>query len=423
MATKNINTRIALKIDTLTKWNTSTLILKAGEVAIATASASLGNGTSEPVTIIKIGDGTHRFSELANSLYANALDVLTACKSEEALTTFINTVINNAGLATSGTVTELTGRVTSLETLVGNTAVATQIQNAIDALNLANTYEAKGAADAAKTAIIGTNSDTSDKDTIYGAKAYAKAQADGKDTAIAAAKKAGDDAQAAVDALSGKVGTVPEDKTVVQMISEAQTAATYDDTALRNRVTTVEGKVTTLVGSDTGKSARTIASEEVAKIVAGADTSYDTLKEIADWISSHKTDATAMNSAITALESIVDGIGGEGEKATVVEYVTDAISALKIGDYAKAADLTALAGRVTTLEGASHTHTNKSVLDGITSAKITSWDTAATKAGTALQEITTTENGGLKVTNKNKIDIDEDIIFILNCGTSTTVIE
>ena len=95
MATKNINTRIALKIDTLTKWNTSTLILKAGEVAIATASASLGNGTSEPVTIIKIGDGTHRFSELANSLYANALDVLTACKSEEALTTFINTVINN----------------------------------------------------------------------------------------------------------------------------------------------------------------------------------------------------------------------------------------------------------------------------------------------------------------------------------------
>ena len=372
MATKNINTRIALKIDTLEKWNDSTLILKKGEVAIATVSASLGNGTSEPVTIIKIGDGTHRFSELANSLYANALDVLTACKSEEALTTFINNVIDNVGLATSGTVTALTNRVTSLETLVGNTAVATQIQNAIDELNLANTYEAKGA----------------------------------KDTAIAAAKKAGDDAQAAVDALSGKVGTVPEDKTVVQMISEAQSAATYDDTALSNRVTTVESKVTTLVGSDTGKSTRTIASEEVAKIVAGADTSYDTLKEIADWISSHKSDATEMNTAITALEAIVDGIGGEGEKATVVEYVTDAINALKIGDYAKAADLTKLAGRVTTLEG-----------------KVSSWDTAATKAGTALQEITTTANGGLKVTDKNKIDIDDSVTFIFNCGTSTTVIE
>ena len=234
MATKNINTRIALKIDTLEKWNDSTLILKKGEVAIATVSASLGNGTSEPVTIIKIGDGTHRFSELANSLYANALDVLTACKSEEALTTFINNVIDNVGLATSGTVTALTNRVTSLETLVGDTAVATQIQKAINALNLANTYEVKGA----------------------------------KDTAIAAAKKAGDDAQAAVDTLSNKVGTVPENKTVVQMISEAQSAATYDDTDLSNRVTTVESKVTTLVGSDTGKSTRTIASEEVAKDVA-----------------------------------------------------------------------------------------------------------------------------------------------------------
>ena len=57
-----------------------------------------------------------------------------------------------------------------------------------------------------------------------------------------------------------------------------------------------------------------------------------------------------MNSAIVALEGIVDGIGGAGEKATVVAYVTDAIAALKIGDYAKAADLTALADRVEALE-------------------------------------------------------------------------
>ena len=423
MATKNINTRIALKIDTLTKWNASTVILMPGEVAIATASASLGNGASEPVTIIKIGDGTHKFSELANSLYANALDVLTACKSEEALTAFVNNVISNAGLATDTAISALNGKVTSLEGLVGNTAVATQIQNAINDLDLANTYEAKGAAEAAKTDIIGTDSDISDKNTIYGAKAYAKAQADGKDAAIAAAKKAGDDAQVAVDALSGKVGEVPEDKTVVQMISEAKATADADHNSLYNSIATVDDKVTTLVGSDTNKSARTIASEEVAKIVAGADESYDTLKEIADWISSHKTDATAMNSAITTLEAIVDGIGGEGEKATVVKYVTDAINALKIGDYAKAADLTALAGRVTTLEGTSHTHTNKSVLDGITSDKISSWDTAATKAGTALQEITTTANGGLKVTNKNQIDIDDSMIFIFNCGTSTTILE
>lgn len=180
--------------------------------------------------------------------------------------------------------------------------------------------------------------------------------------------------QTAVDALSGKVGTVTEGKTVVEMIQDAQAAATYDDKDIKSRMTTAEGKITTLIGEDASKSARAIAAEEVAKIVDGADSSYDTLKEIADWISGHKTDATAMNSAIIALEGIVDGIGGDGEKATVVAYVTDAIAALKIGDYAKAADLTALAGRVDTLEGTAHEHANKAVLDGITAEKITAWD-------------------------------------------------
>jgi hypothetical protein len=87
-----------------------------------------------------------------------------------------------------------------------------------------------------------------------------------------------------------------------------------------------------------------------------------------------------MNSAITALQAIVAGIGGDGEKATVVAYVTDAIDALKIGDYAKAADLTALADRVDALEGSNHTHDNKEVLDGITSAKVTAWDAAEQNA-------------------------------------------
>ena len=76
--------------------------------------------------------------------------------------------------------------------------------------------------------------------------------------------------------------------------------------------------------------------------------------------------------------------------------------------YAKASDLTALAGRVTTLEGTTHTHANKdlldtytqtevnladavakkhnhanqSVLDGVTSEKVTAWDAAEQNAKT-----------------------------------------
>ena len=164
-------------------------------------------------------------------------------------------------------------------------------------------------------------------------------------TGLTAAKTYTD---AKVKTVSDLVGTLPEGATASTVVGyvDEKTAGIASDAALQD----LNGKVTTLVGEDTNKSARAIAAEETAKIVAGADASYDTLKEIADWISSHSTDAAAMNSAILALQAIVDGIGGEGEKATVVAYVDDAIAALKIGDYAKAADLTALAGRVSALE-------------------------------------------------------------------------
>ena len=46
------------------------------------------------------------------------------------------------------------------------------------------------------------------------------------------------------------------------------------------------------------KSISTMISEEIAKVVANAPASFDTLKEIADWISSHQNDASAMNTAI-----------------------------------------------------------------------------------------------------------------------------
>lgn len=161
-------------------------------------------------------------------------------------------------------------------------------------------------------------------------------------------------AQAAAEKAQGDVDTL-------------KTTVGADDTAgLRKRIKANETAISTLQGTDTNKSARAIAAEEVAKIVDGAPESFDTLKELSDWISTHGNDATAMNSAITKLQGIVAGIGGEGEKATVVAYVTDAIDALKIGDYAKAADLTSLAARVKTLED--------SPAAGITAEKIAAWD-------------------------------------------------
>lgn len=123
----------------------------------------------------------------------------------------------------------------------------------------------------------------------------------------------------------------------------------YDDLAAALK-TLIDGKaaqatVDTLVGEDTGKSVRTISSEEVAKIVAGADKSYDTLKEIADWILSDTTGAAKMANDITRLDGILAGIGGTDEEATVVAYVTKMINALGIGDYVKTTTMTTELGK------------------------------------------------------------------------------
>ena len=215
---------------------------------------------------------------------------------------------------------------------------------------------------------VGTADDTSDMDTLKGAKKYA----DEKAAAV----------QTEVDALEAKVGTVEEGKTVVQMIEEAQEAATYDDTEIKAKVQANTNAIGVLNGEATveGSVKKTVA-DEIAKVIADAPESFDTLKEISDWISSHSDDAAAMNSAITALQGILDGIGDteSGEKATVVAYVTDAIAALNIGDYATAAQLAALAGRVTTLEGASHTHANKELLDTYTQTEANLADAVAKK--------------------------------------------
>lgn len=87
--------------------------------------------------------------------------------------------------------------------------------------------------------------------------------------------------------------------------------------------------VDTLIGTDTGKSVRTIANEELAAqlIPEGAQESLDTLTEIAQWIQDHPDDAAAMNTAIAKLNGIVAGIGGEDDDyATVMAAIEGKIS-------------------------------------------------------------------------------------------------
>lgn len=92
--------------------------------------------------------------------------------------------------------------------------------------------------------------------------------------------------------------------------------------------------VDTLIGSDAGKSARTIANEELTKqlIPENAQESLNTLTEIAAWIQEHPDDASAMNAAIAKLNEIAAGIGGEEDDyATVMAAIEGKITAAMAG--------------------------------------------------------------------------------------------
>lgn len=64
MATKNLNARISLKYDTYANWTTNDPVLLVGEVAIATVPTKKDGIEQVPAVIMKVGDGTKKYSEL-----------------------------------------------------------------------------------------------------------------------------------------------------------------------------------------------------------------------------------------------------------------------------------------------------------------------------------------------------------------------
>jgi hypothetical protein len=104
-----------------------------------------------------------------------------------------------------------------------------------------------------------------------------------------------------VDALETLIGNVTSGKTVVEMISDAQAAATYDDTALAARVSANEGDLTTLKAGATTQGS---VAYQIAQIVnENNNGSIDTLNEIAAWIVSDTTGAAKMAGDISSLSS------------------------------------------------------------------------------------------------------------------------
>lgn len=466
------NTRIQNKIDSYSNWFTNNPTPLNGEICIVTVPAETGAVKQEPAVLIKVGNGTDDFKTLP-FIGAKAADVSSwalADKKPEyqaseilGLSEYISGEIEDtdtqyqlvkvddynyklqsktlsgewADVEGSNIVipayddTALAGRVTAIENAITAIKDGTSIDSFADVEAALAGKQATGdyALNSAVTEVSDRvtiiegdylkAADKYDDTALKGRvaaiegdylKAADKTELEGK---IGTAQAAAEAAQGDVDALEQKVGTVADGKTVVEMIADAQTAATYDDTALKGRVEANEGdiealenQVTTLIGSDTDKSVRTIANEELAKqlIAEGAQESLDTLQEIAAWIQEHPGDASAMNEAIIALQNQLTGI--DAGNGTVKKYVDDAITALNVGQYALAADLTALAGRVEALEG--DMTTAKSDIEALEAADVTLQD-----------NIDALDESLAAVAKSGKIDdLTQTDVVIFNCGDS-----
>lgn len=153
----------------------------------------------------------------------------------------------------------------------------------------------------------------------------------------------------------GKVSWVKPDTTTVEGLSTAikslQTVVGDDKSGLVKQVADNKAAIDTLNGDKTVSGS---VAYQIAQIVAGADESFDTLKEIADWITTHKTDAATMNSQINTNKDDIASLKTLVGSTAVATQISNAIdAALKDGEtdkYALAADLTSLSDEVAAIK-------------------------------------------------------------------------
>lgn len=118
---------------------------------------------------------------------------------------------------------------------------------------------------------------------------------------------------------------------------------------------------------------------------------YNTFTELAAYISEHQEAADALTAAVgnkadKATTILGYGITDAYTKTETDQKISDAISTATGGESAASVKLaleayeTSNDARVNALEASTHTHTNKTVLDGITSAKVSAWDAAESNA-------------------------------------------
>lgn len=150
----------------------------------------------------------------------------------------------------------------------------------------------------------------------------------------------------------GKVSWVKPDTTTVEGLSTAieslKTVVGDDKSGLVKQVADNKAAIDTLNGASTVEGS---VAYQIAQVVAGADESFDTLKEIADWITTHKTDAATMNSQINTNKDDISALKAKVGETSVADQIAAALKDGESDKYALADDLSTANGKITALQG------------------------------------------------------------------------
>ena len=246
---KILQTRISLKYDTYANWHSKNPTLLEGEVAVVVVPDPVDTISNVPTVLFKVGDGVKNFDSLpwvsgpAGDVHAwaQASDKPSYIASEiGGLSNFVSDKDTDTQYRIA-----ISGRTVQLFKKTKNGQFGTTPDS---------TFELP--AETTHTLVEGTTNGTvkfDNKDVkVHGLGSMAYEDRTFLDADITDAKKAGTDAQTAVNALSGKVGTVSEGQTVIGLIDDAKKAGTDAQAsveALNTRVGVIpsESAATTVV--------------------------------------------------------------------------------------------------------------------------------------------------------------------------------
>lgn len=129
------------------------------------------------------------------------------------------------------------------------------------------------------------------------------------------------------DALSEESTNPLQNKVIAGELKSIKSKIETDESAIKQNTSNItsntkrieanETAISTLNGTGNG-SVKKAVSDEIAKVVADAPEDFDTLKEMSDWISTHETSASAMNSAINDNKSAITALQiGKADKTEI----------------------------------------------------------------------------------------------------------